>query len=134
MIYPENAVDKLGFTDIKELIKAKCLTVAGKALVDKIQPQRRLDQLDRFLRQTHEFRELRSKDAALRVDRLCPVKPLAEKACVEGGFLSDADFLTCLLPLKTVYAIIRYFNERSGRCPNPEVLFEHLPMEWGIVR
>ena len=134
MIYPENAVDKLGFTDIKELIKAKCLTVAGKALVDKIQPQRRLDQLDRFLRQTHEFRELLTNDAAFPVDHLYPIKPLAEKARVEGAFLSEADFFTILLSLKTVYAIIRYFNERSGTYPNLEMLFEHLPMEWGIVR
>src|SRR5690606_11618219 len=123
MIYPENAVDKLGFTDIKELIKAKCLTVAGKALVDKIQPQRRLDQLDRFLRQTHEFRELLTNDAAFPVDHLYPIKPLAEKARVEGAFLSEADFFTILLSLKTVYAIIRYFNERSGTYPNLEVLF-----------
>jgi len=36
--------------------------------------------------------------------------------------------------LKTVYAIIRYFNEREGLYPNLEVLFEHLPIEKGIIR
>jgi DNA mismatch repair protein MutS2 len=39
-----------------------------------------------------------------------------------------------LLSLKTVYAIIRYFNEREGLYPNLEVLFEHLPIEKGIIR
>jgi DNA mismatch repair protein MutS2 len=29
MLYPENSSDKLGFTEIKELIKAHCLSVMG---------------------------------------------------------------------------------------------------------
>jgi len=133
MIYPDNAAEKLGFTDIKKLIKAKCLSEAGKELVDKIQPQKRLDQLDKFLRQAHEFKELLLNDAPLPVDHLYPLKPLAEKARVEGVFLSESDFFTVLLSLNTVFAIIRYFNERSGTYPNLEVLFEHLPIEKNIA-
>src|SRR5690554_3856188 len=109
MIYPDNAADKLGFTDIKTLIRAKCLSDAGKELVDKIQPQRRLEQIDKFLRQAHEFKELLLNDTPLPVDHLYPIKPLAEKARVEGVFLSEADFFSILLSLKTVFAIIRYF-------------------------
>ncbi len=133
MIYPDNAVDKLGFTDIKALIKAKCLSDTGKELVDKIQPQKRFDQIDRFLRQAHEFKELLVNDTPLSVDHPYPIKPLAEKARVEGAFLSDAEFFSVLLSLKTVFAIIRYFNEREGQYPNLEMLFEHLPIEKGIV-
>jgi len=133
MIYPDNAAEKLGFTDIKKLIKTKCLSEAGKELVDKIQPQKRLDQLDKFLRQAHEFKELLLNDAPLPVDHLYPLKPLAEKARVEGAFLSESDFFSALLSLNTVFAIIRYFNERSGTYPNLEVLFEHLPIEKNIA-
>lgn len=133
MIYPDNAADKLGFTDIKALIKAKCLSDAGKELVDKIQPQKRLEQLDKFLRQSHEFKELLTNDAPFPVDHLYPIKPLAEKARVEGTFLSESDFFSMLLSLKTVFAIIRYFTERKGTYPNLEALFEHLPIERSIV-
>src|SRR5690606_27436147 len=134
MIYPDNAVDKLGFTDIKELIKSKCLSEAGRELVDKIQPQTRFDQIDRFLRQAYEFRELLVNDAPLPVDHLYPIRPLAEKARVEGAFLSEEEFFTILLSLRTVFAIIRYFNERAGQYPNLEALFEHLPIEKQIVK
>src|SRR5690606_6436579 len=134
MIYPDNAAEKLGFADIKALIKAKCLSDAGKELVEKIQPQRRLEQLDKFLRQAHEFKELLINDAPLPVDHLYPIKPLADKVRVEGAFLAEADFFSILLSLKTVFAIIRYFNERSGTYPSLEILFEHLPIEKNIVR
>ena len=134
MIYPKNAGEKLGFTEIKELIKAKCISDAGKELVDKIQPQAKLDLIDRFLRQTSEFKDLLQHDAPLPVDHFYPIRNLAEKAKVEGAFLFEDEFHRILLSLRTVYAIIRYFNERAQQYPNLELLFEHLPIEKSIIK
>lgn len=134
MIYPQNAVEKLGFTEIKELIKAKCLSEAGKELVDKIQPQVKLDLIDRFLRQANEFKELLVHDAPLPVDHFYPIKAIIEKAKVEGSFLLEDEFHRVLLSLRTVYAVIRYFNDRAQQYPNLELLFEHLPIEKNILR
>src|SRR5690606_5223197 len=44
------------------------------------------------------------------------------------------EFFRILLSLKTVFSIIHYFNEREGQYPNLEALFEHLPIEKGLVR
>ncbi|WP_447767708.1 endonuclease MutS2 [Sphingobacterium faecium] len=134
MIYPNNASDKLGFAEIKELIKQKCISESGRDLVDKIQPQTRFDQIDKFLRQTNEFKYLLTSDDALPVDHLYPIRALVEKAKVEGAFLMEEEFHRVLLSLKTVYAIIRYFNDRQGQYPNLELLFEHLPIEKQIIR
>src|SRR5690606_26318704 len=121
--------EKLGFTDIRALIADQCISDAGKELVHRIQPQVRFDQIDRFLRQTVEFKEVLTNDAPLPVDHLYPIRPLAEKARVEGAFLAEEDFFRLMLSLRTVFAIIRYFNERNGQYPNLEALFEHLPIE-----
>jgi DNA mismatch repair protein MutS2 len=134
MIYPKNASDKLGFAEIKLHIKAKCLSEPGREMVDKIQPQVKQDQIDRFLRQTSEFKDILENDAPLPVDHLYPIKPLAEKARVEGAFLAEEEFYRVLLSLRTVYAVIRYFNEREALYPNLELLFEHLPIENKIIR
>ena len=134
MIYPENAVDKLGFAEIKNLIQEKCLSEAGRLMVGKIQPQVKYEQIDRFLRQTQEFKNLLLHDSPLPVDHIYAIKPLAEKARVEGAFLSEEEFYGLLLSLRTVYAIIRYFNEREGQYAYVELLFEHLPIEKSLVR
>ncbi|SMG31653.1 endonuclease MutS2 [Sphingobacterium psychroaquaticum] len=134
MIFPQNAIDKLGFTEIKNLITAKCLSEPGKEMVAKIQPQVKLDQIDRFLRQTQEFKDLLLNDAPLPVDHLYPIKPLADKARVEGAFLGEDEFYRILLSLRTVFAIIRYFNDREGQYSHLTLLFEHLPIETKIVR
>lgn len=133
MIYPNNAVEKLGFSDIKALIKQKCLSEPGMELVDRIQPQTRFDEINKFLRQAHEFKELLVNDAPLPVDHLYPIRPLAEKARVAGTFLQEDEFFNLLLSLKTVFAVIRYFKERAGQYPNLEALFEHLPIEKALV-
>ncbi len=134
MVYPLNAIDKFGFSEIKDKIKQKCLSESGRELVEKIQPQTRFDQIDRFLRQTSEFKELIVNDGAFPVENFFPLKTIVEKARVEGAFLLEEEFFRVLLSLKTVYAIIRYFNEREGLYPNLEMLFEHLPIEKGIIR
>ncbi|NGM90779.1 endonuclease MutS2, partial [Parapusillimonas sp. SGNA-6] len=134
MIYPDNAVDKLGFSEIRNLIQEKCLSEAGRLMVAKIQPQTKYEQIDRFLRQTQEFKNLLLHDTPLPVDHIYAIKPLAQKAKVEGAFLSEEEFFRLLLSLRTVYAIIRYFNEREGQYAYLELLFEHLPIEKSLVR
>src|SRR5690606_8713837 len=69
----------------------------------------------------------------LPVDHLYPIRPLAEKARVEGTFLQEEEFFNLMLSLKTVFAVIRYFTERSGQYHNLEALFEHLPIEKTLV-
>ncbi len=134
MIYPANALDKLGFSDIKELVKTRCLSEPGRQLVDKIQPQTRFDQINRFLQQTNEFRSLLVNDAPLPIDHLYPIGPLAQKAKVEGGFLDESDFFQLMLSVNTVLAVIRYFKTRHGQYPHVEMLFETLHEEKEIVR
>lgn len=134
MIFPKNAIDKLGFMEIKDLIKDKCLSEPGREMVEKIQPQVKLEQIDKFLHQTQEFKDLLMNDAPLPVDHLYPIKPLAEKARVEGAFLGEDEFHRVLLSLRTVYAVIRYFNDRQGQYMHLELLFEHLPIETNIIR
>lgn len=134
MIYPQNAIDKLGFTEIRNLIKEKCLSDSGRQMVDKIQPQIKPDQIERFLRQTNEFKDLLLHDSPVPVDHMYAIKPLAEKVKVEGAYLGEDELYRMLLSLRTVYAIIRYFNEREGQYVNLELLFEHLPIEKSMIR
>lgn len=134
MIYPENILDKLGFTEIRQRIREKCLSSAGRELVEKIQPQYRFDQIDRFLRQTEEFRDILQNDAPLSVDHLYPIKPLTDKIRVEGLFLSEEEFHELHLTLKTIFSIIHYFEQRQGQYPHLEALFEHLSIDKSLTQ
>lgn len=134
MIYPKNSEDKLGFTEIKQLIKNKCLSMMGQEMVDKIQVMNNFDQIQKFLRQTAEFKSILENDTALPISNFHDIKTLAKKARVEGAFLSEEEFFQVQQSLTTVFAVLAYFNERANLYPNLEALFEHLPIEKNILK
>jgi DNA mismatch repair protein MutS2 len=134
MLYPNNSVDKLGFTEVKELIKAHCLSIMGQQMVDKIQVMNNYDQIHKFLSQASEFKNILQNDAALPIHHFFDIKSLANKARIEGAFLSEEEFYQVQASLTTVFAVIGYFNEREGQYPSLEALFEHLPIEKAILK
>jgi len=134
MIYPPNASEKLGFSEIKELLKGYCLSPMGRQLVDRIQMMSNYDNINKFLRQASEFKDILVNDAPLPLQNFYDIKVLAEKARIEGTFLTEDEFFRVWMSLNTVFSVISYFNEREGQYPNLEALFEHLPVERSIIR
>jgi len=134
MLYPNSSIDKLGFTEVKELIKKHCLSIMGQQMVDKIQVMNNYDQVHKFLSQANEFKNILVNDAALPIHHFFDIKSLANKARVEGVFLSEEEFFQVQASLTTVFAVIAYFSDREGQYPNLEALFEHLPIEKAILR
>lgn len=134
MIYPDNAAEKLGFLEIKELIKSYCLSSMGQQMVDRIQIMSNFDHINKFLRQTNEFSSILRNDSPLVLQNFFDIKEMVEKARVEGTYLTEEEFFKVSLSLNTVFSVIQYFTEREGLYPNLEALFEHLPIEKSIVR
>lgn len=133
MIYPYNAIEKLGFLDIKELIKSYCLSVMGQQMVDKIQVMTNFDYVNKFLRQTYEFKNILEHDSPLPIQNFFDIKSMVEKVRVEGTFLSEDEFFKVSSSLNTVFSVLNYFSDRDGQYPNLEALFEHLPIEKSII-
>ncbi|TWI98068.1 DNA mismatch repair protein MutS2 [Mucilaginibacter frigoritolerans] len=134
MLYPPTSIDKLGFTEIKELIKAHCLSEMGRQMVDRIQVMNNYDQIRKFLSQANEFKNILENDDALPINHFFDIKSLANKARIEGVFLNEEEFYQVQASLTTVFAVIAYFNEREGLYPNLVALFEHLPIEKAILK
>ncbi len=134
MIYPENSTEKLGFNEIKQLIKTYCISEMGVTMVDKMQFMSNYEQIHKFLKQTQEFKNILSNDQALPIQSFFDIKKLADKARVEGAFLSEEEFFQIYTSLLTVFAVIKYFEERNGLYPNLEALFEHLHVEKDIIK
>ena len=134
MIYPQNSLQKLGFEDIKEAIKNFCISEMGRGMVEKIQFMSNYDQINKFLRQTSEFKNILQNDQPLPIQSFFDIKRLADKAKIEGTFLNEEEIFQIYTSLQTVFAVIKYFEERTGLYPNLEALFEHLPVEKNILK
>lgn len=134
MIYPDNCLDRLGFSEVRQLIYKHCLSPMGQYMVGKMQVMNKYDQINKFLRQTKEFKNILENQEPLQISSFFDIKSLAEKIRVEGTYLMEEEVFQIYLSLQTVFSVIRFFDERKEVYPNLEALFEHLPVEKNILK
>lgn len=134
MIYPESCLERLGFDEVKQRISQYCLSPMGRQLVSKMQVMTKFDQINKFLRQTKEFKSILENQEPLQISAFYDLKYLADKIRAEGSYLVEEELFQMYISLQTVFTVIRFFEERSEIYPNLEALFEHLPMEKNILK
>jgi DNA mismatch repair protein MutS2 len=134
MIYPDSCLERLGFDEIKQLISNNCLSPMGRQLVGKMQVMTKFDQINKFLRQTREFKSILENQEPLQISTFFDLKYLADKIRAEGSYLVEEELFQMYTSLQTVFTVIRFFEERNEVYPNLEALFEHLPMEKNILK
>ncbi|MCJ0743608.1 endonuclease MutS2 [Pedobacter montanisoli] len=133
MLYPDNCEERLGFNEIRQLVHKHCLSTMGQNLVSKMQVMTRFDQIEKFLQQTKEFKSILENQEPLQINAFFDIKTLADKIKVEGAYLIEEELFKIYTSLQTVFAVIRFFDERENIYPNLEALFEHLPVERSIL-
>ncbi|GGC72136.1 endonuclease MutS2 [Pedobacter quisquiliarum] len=106
----------------------------GKQLVSKMQVMTKFDQINKFLRQTKEFKSILENQEPLQISAFYDLKYLADKIRAEGSYLVEEELFQMYTSLQTVFTVIRFFEERAEIYPNLEALFEHLPMEKNILK
>jgi DNA mismatch repair protein MutS2 len=134
MIYPESCLERLGFDEVKQRISQYCLSPMGRQLVSKMQVMTKFDQINKFLRQTKEFKSILENQEPLQISAFYDLKYLADKIRAEGSYLVEDELFQMYTSLQTVFTVIRFFEDRAEVYPNLEALFEHLPMEKNILK
>ncbi|WP_316789445.1 endonuclease MutS2 [Pedobacter frigoris] len=134
MLYPENCLERLGFNEVRQLIHKHCLSPMGQQMVAKMQVMTKFDQINKFLRQTSEFKSILENQEPLQISTFFDIKTLADKIRVEGSYLMEDELHQMYASLQTVFSVLRFFEERKEIYPNLEALFEHLPVEKNILK
>ena len=134
MLYPENCLERLGFSEVRQLIHKHCLSPMGQQMVDKMQVMTKYDQINKFLRQTNEFKSILENQEPLQISTFFDIKSLADKIKVEGTYLVEEELHQMYASLQTVFSVLRFFEERKDVYPNLEALLEHLPVEKNILK
>ncbi len=116
------------------MVHQHCLSTMGQALVNKMQAMTKFDQINKFLRQTNEFKSIIQNQEPLQISTFFDIKVLADKIKVEGTYLLEEELFQIYASLQTVFSVLRFFEERKEIYPNLEALFEHLPIEKDILK
>ncbi len=117
MLYPRSFEEKLGFDRIRDLVKDNCLSRLGVSYAEKMRFSKNFDQLNTWLLQTEEFRQILTSGESFPNSNYIDATSALDKASLQGTFLTQEEFYDLLLSLKTIDDIVRFFKGKQEDYP-----------------
>ena len=118
MTYPDNFEKKIGFDEIRELLRERCLSTLGKDSVDTITPSSSADEIRRWLREVMEFRRIMEESDDFPLHYFFDVRQAIIRLRLEGTHLEESELFDLSRSLDTISGIVRFLcrttNGREG--------------------
>jgi len=118
MTYPDNFEKKIGFDEIRELLRERCLSTLGKDSVDAITPSSSADEIRRWLREVMEFRRIMEESDDFPLHYFFDVRQAITRLRLEGTHLEESELFDLRRSLDTISGIVRFLcrttNGREG--------------------
>ena len=110
MIYPNNYEKKIGFTEVRTLLKNHCLSTLGKEKVDEMEFSTDVDEVNEWLKQVHEFRLLTETADDFPLQYFFDVRESVKRIKLEGTHLEENEVWDLRRSLETITNIVKYLN------------------------
>ena len=113
MIYPNNFEQKIGFSEIRSLLKQHCLSSLGKEMVDEIAFSIDFDAVCEQLEQLREFRRLQQDADDFPMQYFFDVREAVARIRMEGTHLEEEEVWDLRRSLETIANMVKYLNRTS---------------------
>ena len=114
MIYPKTFESKLGFDEVRTLLRERCLSTLGKDMVDAVAVSGDAAQVNEWLAQVREFRRLQEEADDFPLRYFFDVREAVARLRLEGTHLDEAELFDLRRSLDTICAIVAYLNRDGG--------------------
>ena len=84
MIYPKNFEQKIGFTEVRSLLRERCLSPLGKEQVDAMTFSTDAGQVNTWLEETREFRRIQEEQDDFPLDHFFDMREGVSRIRLEG--------------------------------------------------
>ena len=129
MIYPDNFESKIGFVQVRQLLKMKCLSTMGTERVDSMAFCDHYEEIDERLQQTEEMLEIVKSDDSFPVSYFFDVRASLKRVRVAGMFLDEQELFDLKRSLETIQGIVSFLakeedddeDENSRHCRYPRL-------------
>ena len=116
MLYPTSFEIKLGFDQIRELLRAKCLSSIGKDLVSGIAFSSQRDEIFLNLQLTAEMLQVLKFEEGLPSQDYYDLIPELKRIVTPGTYIEEETLSELRLSLQTVADLIEFFTIRKETC------------------
>lgn len=110
MIYPKTFEDKIGFNEIRTLLRERCLSSLGKEEVDKITFMDNVKAISTQLSRVREFRRLQEEEENFPLNYFFDVRQSVARLRLEGTHMEEDELFDLRRSLGTVNDIVTYLN------------------------
>ena len=111
MIYPHNFEQKIGFDQIRQLLKSKCLSTLGKERVDEMTFSDNYDEINQRLEQVVEFVRITQEEEDFPAQYFFDVRPSLKRIRVEGMYMDEQELFDLRRSLETIRDIVRFLQQ-----------------------
>ncbi len=111
MIYPKNFEHKIGFENIRQLLKKHCLSSLGEKFVDKIKFSGDFKSVNKWLRQVSEFISIIELGENFPVQNYYDLTPELDRIHLEGTVIEIEQLFNLKTSLSTISDCLNYFNK-----------------------
>ena len=110
MIYPEGFEHKIGFTEVRCLLRERCLSTLGKEMTDKLRFSSDAAEVNEWLAQVREFRRLLAEADDFPMQYFFDVRAAVARIRLEGTHLEESELFDLRRSLETIASIVAYLN------------------------
>ena len=111
MIYPNNYENKIGFNDIRSLLKERCLSSLGREMVDEITFSADCDEVNEWLEQVREFRQLMEKDENFPLQFFFDMREAVARIRLAGTHFEEQELFDLRRSLETIANIVTFLSK-----------------------
>ena len=115
VIYPNNFERKLGFDEIRRLLKERCLSTLGKEKVDEIAFSTDHQQINEWLTQVREFRRLKEEKDDFPMQYFFDVREAVTRIRLENTHLEEDEVWDLRRSLETIANIVNFLSRSEER-------------------
>ena len=123
MIYPNNFERKLGFDEIRRLLKARCQSTLGQEKVDEMAFTTDAVVVNEWLTQVREFRRLLVEHDNFPMQYFFDVRASVARIRLENTHLEEDEVWDLRRSLETIVAIVRFLRPADEEQPEYPALY-----------
>lgn len=113
MIYPQNFEQKIGFDQIRQLLKDKCLSTLGEERVSEMSFSEQYDEVVENLNQVTEFVCIIQEEDSFPDQFFFDVRPSLKRVRIEGMYLDEQELFDLRRSLETIRDIVRFLHRNA---------------------
>ncbi len=125
MIYPSNYEHKIGFNEIRSLLRERCLCPLGREKVDELAFSDNIDEVREWLNQVHEFRIISDTKDDFPLDHFYDVREAVTRIRLANTHFEEQEVFDLRRSLETIVKIVTYLRRGydDGDAPPYPALF-----------